>query len=445
MKKKNSTLKYALIGILVIVVFVVVAKAAGWIGREDAIKVAIEQPTKRTIVETITANGKIQPVTEVKISPDVSGEIVELPIKEGDKVTKGDLLVKIKPDIYISGMERAEAALNSANARLVQAEAQLNQAKLSFDRNKDLFKQKAISQSDYETAEAQYKVAQGDYQAAKYTVNSSAASVREARESLSKTTIYAPVSGTISKLNVEKGERVVGTAQMAGTELMRLANLSNMEVRVDVNENDIVRVKYNDTALVEVDAYLGRKFKGIVTQIANSASVQGASSDQVTGFEVRILLLEDSYADLLKKGITNPFRPGMSATVDIQTDRKVNVLSLPIQAVSVKTDSSKMDQGKDKDNAANEGDNDSSVQKEKSVKQETDKPQEIVYVVTSSNKIKQVSVTTGIQDDSYIEVMSGLNDSMKVVVAPFSVISRRLKDSVFVQIVPKEKLFDKIK
>ena len=443
MKKKNHTLKYALIGVAVIVVFIIVGKYAGWIGREDAIKVAVEKPAYRTIVETITANGKIQPVTEVKISPDVSGEIVELPVKEGDKVTRGQLLLKIKPDIYISGLERAEAALNSANARFVQADAQLQQAKLSYNRNQDLFKQKAISQSDYETAEAQYKVAQGDQQAAKYSVSSAAASLREARESLSKTTIYAPVSGTISKLNVEKGERVVGTAQMAGTELMRLANLSNMEVRVDVNENDIIRVRLKDTALVEVDAYMDRKFRGIVTQIANSASVQGTSSDQVTSFEVRILLLEESYADLLKKGITNPFRPGMSATVDIQTERKVNVLSVPIQAVSVKIDSSKMDNGSANDNETAFDNNDN--QKTKTIKPETDKPQEIVYAVMSTNKIKQVPVTTGIQDDSYIEVMSGLTDSMNVVVAPFSVISRRLKDSVLVQIVPKDKLFDKMK
>lgn len=443
MKKKNNTLKYALIGVAAVVVFIIIGKSAGWIGKEVAVKVAVEKPAHRTIVETITANGKIQPVTEVKISPDVSGEIVDLPVKEGDRVTRGDLLVKIKPDIYISGMERAEAALNSANARLVQAEAQQLQAKLSFDRNKELFAQKAISQSDYENAEAQYKVAQGDYQAAKYSVNSAAASLREARESLSKTTIYAPVSGTISKLNVEKGERVVGTAQMAGTELMRLANLSNMEVRVDVNENDIVRVHYKDTALVEVDAYMDRRFRGVVTQIANSASVQGTSSDQVTSFEVRILLLEDSYADLIKKGITNPFRPGMSATVDIQTERKTNVLSVPIQAVSVKIDSTKMDSGSMDDNAT--ASNDDSDKKKKVSTDESNKPQEIVYVVMPSNKIKQVPVTTGIQDDSYIEVKSGLTDSMNVVVAPFSVISRRLKDSVLVQVVPKDKLFDKAK
>ena len=443
MKKKNKTLRYALIGVVVLVLLLIVGKSAGWLGKEVTLKVAVEKPLKRTIIETITANGKVQPVTEVKISPDVSGEIVELTVKEGDRVNRGDLLVKIKPDTYISGMERAEAALNSANARLVQTEAQLQVAKLSYDRNKDLFAQKAISQSDYEAAESNYKVAKGEYEAARYSVKSADATVKEARESLAKTTIYAPVTGTISKLNVEKGERVVGTMQMAGTELMRLANLNNMEVRVDVNENDIVRVKYNDTALVEVDAYMGRKFKGIVTQIANSASVQGASADQVTSFEVRVLLLEDSYADLIKKGITNPFRPGMSATVDIQTERKVNVLTLPIQAITVQVDSSKKDMEMKGGDDGEKPDAVKNTSASDSKKSANDKPKEVVYVITKSNKAKMVPVTTGIQDDSFIEIISGLNDSMEVVVAPFSVISRKLKDSVLVQKVPKDKLFDK--
>ncbi len=440
MKKKNNTLKYALIGIAVIVVLLLIGKSMGWFGKEVTLKVAVEEPTRRTLIETITANGKIQPVIEVKISPDVSGEIVELAVKEGDRVNKGDLLVKIKPDTYVSGLERAEASLNSANARLVQTEAQLQAAKLAYDRNKELFAQKAISQSDFESAESQYKVAKGDYDAARYSVKSADATLKESRESLAKTTIYAPVSGTISKLNVEKGERVVGTMQMAGTELMRLANLNNMEVRVDVNENDIVRVKYNDTALIEVDAYMGRKFKGIVTQIANSASVQGSSADQVTSFEVRVLLLEDSYADLTKKGITNPFRPGMSATVDIQTERKENVLTLPIQAITIQADSSKNDMAMKPDG---EGENKEEVKATKTESKKSDKPKEIVFVVNKNNKVKQVPVTTGIQDDTYIEIISGALDSMDVVVAPFSVISRRLKDSTLVQKVPKDKLFDK--
>ncbi len=436
MKKKNNTLKYGLIGLAVIVVLLVAGKSMGWFGKEITLKVAVEKPTRRTLIETITANGKIQPVIEVKISPDVSGEIVELAVKEGDRVNKGDLLVKIKPDTYVSGLERAEASLNSSNARLVQTEAQLQTAKLAFDRNKELFGQKAISQAEFENAESQYKVAKGDYDAARFSVKSADATLKESRESLAKTTIYAPVSGTISKLNVEKGERVVGTMQMAGTELMRLANLNNMEVRVDVNENDIVRVKYKDTALVEVDAYMGRKFKGIVTQIANSANVQGSSADQVTSFEVRVLLLEDSYADLMKKGITNPFRPGMSATVDIQTERKANVVTLPIQAITVQADSSKGSMAMNTD--SDKGDNATAAETKKS-----DKPKEVVFVVNKNNKVRQVVVTTGIQDDTYIEILSGALDSMDVVVAPFGVISRRLKDSTLVQKVPKDKLFDK--
>jgi len=326
MKKKN-TLKYLLGVVVILIVLVVIGKKAGWFGKPETIEVSVEKPLKRTITESITANGKIQPEVEVKISPEVSGEIIELNIKEGDHVEKGVVLCRIKPDTYLSYKERAIAAVNSSKARLTQSQSQLAQSELAFNRSKQLYSQKAISESDFETAKTSYDVAKSTVNGALYDVESSQASLKEAEESLRKTTIYAPMSGTISKLNIELGERVVGTAQFTGTEILRIADLGRMETRVDVNENDIVRVKMNDTALIEVDAYLDRKFKGIVTQIANSASVQGASTDQVTSFEVRILLLETSYIDLLNGKNSSPFRPGMSTTVDIRTQTKLNILT----------------------------------------------------------------------------------------------------------------------
>jgi len=350
--KSNKLLKYLLIAAVVLIIFAIVGKKAGWFGKEKAIKVSTELAQKRTIIEIITANGKIQPETEVKLSPEVSGEIVLLNVTEGQEVKAGDLLVKINPEIYLSGIARMEASLNSAKsnlanskARLAQTQAQFTKAELSYKRNKKLWEDKAISDSEFETAQSNYDVAKADVDASKESVNSARynvmsteASLREARENLSKTIIYAPMSGTVSRLNVEVGERVLGTIQMAGTELLRIANLNLMEVKVDVNENDIVRVESGDTAIIEVDAYLGEKFKGIVTEIANSASVAGTGTDQVTNFEVKILILKDSYTELIPKDKKNfyPFRPGMSATADIQTNTKYNVLSIPIQSVTTR-------------------------------------------------------------------------------------------------------------
>ncbi len=434
MKKKN-TLKYLIGAVVILIVFVVIGKKAGWFGKPEMIEVSIEKPMKRTITESITANGKIQPEVEVKISPEVSGEVIELNIKEGDYVEKGVVLCRIKPDTYLSYKERAIAAVNSSKSRLTQSQAQLAQSELAFNRSKQLFNQKAISESDFETAKTNFEVAQADVKSAKFNVESSEASLKETEENLKKTTIYAPMNGTISKLNIELGERVVGTAQFSGTEILRIADLGRMETRVDVNENDIVRVKMNDTAFIEVDAYLDRKFKGVVTQIANSASVQGASTDQVTSFQVRILLLEESYKDLINKKNSSPFRPGMSTTVDIRTQTKTNILTVPIQAVTTRADSLNL-------NAAN-GLTEVNQNQVTTAEKGNGKPAELkeIVFITKGDTAKMVVVKTGIQDNTYIEIKEGLTGEEEVVVSPFSAISRKLKDGKLVKKIAKDKLF----
>jgi HlyD family secretion protein len=434
MKKKNM-LKYLLGVLVLLIVFALIGKKAGWFGKPETIDVSVEKPLKRTITESITANGKIQPVIEVKISPEVSGEIIELPIKEGDHVEKGVLLCRIKPDTYLSYKERAIAAVNSSKARLTQAQAQQAQSELAFNRSKQLYSQKAISESDFETAKTNYDVAQSTVKGALFDVESAQASLKETEENLRKTTIYAPMTGTISKLNVELGERVVGTAQFSGTEILRIADLGRMETRVDVNENDIVRVKMSDTAFIEVDAYLDRKFKGVVTQIANSASVQGASTDQVTSFEVRILLLENSYKDLIGSKSQSPFRPGMSTTVDIRTQTKLNILSVPIQAVTTRSDSL--------NNNAAAGLTEVDQNQQNNQPKVTIKPSELkeIVFIAKGDSAKMVVVKTGIQDNQFIEIKEGLKGDEDIISAPFSAISRKLKDGKLIKKVAKDKLF----
>ncbi|MEA3317100.1 MAG: efflux RND transporter periplasmic adaptor subunit, partial [Bacteroidota bacterium] len=350
--KTNKLVKYLLIIVGALIVFALIGKKSGWFGKEITIKVSTENPQKRIITEVVTASGKIQPETEVNISPDVSGEIVELNVKEGDYVKKGSLLLKIKPDIYKSMVDRAKASLNStkanyANSKAVYAQikAKSKQSEQNYKRNKLLWDKKAISESEWESALYSYEMSKGELNAsmksvesAKYSVESAKATLKESEENLRKTKIYAPMSGTISRLNVELGERVVGTAQMAGTELLRIANLNRMELKVDVNENDIVRVNLKDTAIIEVDAYYGEKYKGVVTEIANSANISGVSTDQVTNFDVKILLLTNSYKQLITKTNPNPFRPGMSASADIQTNTQHGILTIPIQAVTTRVD-----------------------------------------------------------------------------------------------------------
>ncbi len=438
--KNKKNLPFA-IGVLVIaIVLLVVGKKMGWFGKEFSISVATETVKNATLTEFITANGKIQPETQVKISPDVSGEVIELYVEEGDEVVKGDLLCEIKPEMYVSALNRAEAALNSSKARLAQSEAQQIERELAFNRAKQLFDKNTIPVSEFETAQAAYKVAQSEVKAAQFSVKSAEATVSESREQLTKTKIYAPISGTISALNIEKGERVVGTSMMIGTEMMIVANLNKMEVRIDVNENDIVKVSKFDTALVEVDAYLNRKFKGIVTEIANSAKSAGTTADQVTNFEVKVLLLSESYADLIDsvKGNYYPFRPGMSAAVDILTESRQNVLSVPISAVTTrvkKKDGGTRDvSGVEKTETTTETTTDT----EKVVKQ--DEKQEVVFVL-NSNRVKKTEVKTGIQDNTRIQIIEGLKEGDEVVIAPFNAINKTLKDSMMVKKVTEEELF----
>ncbi len=345
-------MKYALIALGVLVVFMIVGRLAGWIGSEEAVRVSTEEVERRDIVEIVTASGRIRPVTEVKISPDVSGEIILLNVKEGDFVERGQLLARINPDLYESALDRVNASLNTSKANLSnamarssQAEAQLINQASSYNRNKQLHEQNAISDAEYDAAKAQYLVAQAEVEAAsqsvvaaEFQVKSAEAAVKEARESLLKTNIFSPMDGTISRLDVELGERVVGTSQFAGTEIMRIANLNQMEVLVSVNENDIIRVSEGDTAIIEVDAFFADRFTGLVTSIANSAKVEGLTVDQVTNFEVRIMVLPDSYSHLQpsERQHLSPFRPGMSATADIRTQQVFGVLSVPIQAVTVR-------------------------------------------------------------------------------------------------------------
>ena len=417
--KMNKTLRIVLVITVLVVILAVIGKKAGWFGKAETFEVAVEKGEKRTIIETITANGKIQPETEVKITPDVSGEIVDLFVKEGEYVEEGKLLLKIKPDIYVSMRNRVRASLNSSKARLSQVEAQYVQSKLSYNRNKKLWEQQTISESDYESAEASYKMAEADLNAAKYSVKSSEASLKEAEENLRKTSIYAPMAGTISTLLIEKGERVVGTEMMSGTELMRVADLNRMEVIVEVNENDIIRVLTGDTAIIEVDAYMDQDFKGLVTEIANSATTTGMSADQVTSFNVKILLLHESYQNLLDE-TPNPFRPGMSATVDIQTETKYDIFTIPIQAVTTRLDTIGQEQ------------NDLVV---------ADKDPDVVVFKVIDDYVMSQIVETGIQDNNYIEITSGLSIEDDIVIAPYNAISRKLADSSIIKIVTKKELF----
>lgn len=415
--KNNKILKILLPIVVVLIIFAVIGKKQGWFGKALTIKVAVENAEKRVIVETITANGKIQPETEVKISPDVAGEIVELTLKEGDNVVKGQLLCRIKPDIYISQRDRSLAAISSAKARLAQSEAQFTQAELSYNRSKQLYDEQTVSKSEFEQAQASYTVAKAEVDAAKFSVVSSEASLKEANENLQKTSIYAPMSGTVSMLLVELGERVVGTSMMTGTEMMRVADLSRMEAQVEVNENDIVRVSVGDTALIEVDAYLDQKFKGIVTEIANSAKTTGVSADQVTNFDVKILVLPESYKKLVDAGDNNPFRPGMSATVDIQTESKTDIITVPIQSVTTRTDTTKV------------------------TGTLSDKDIRTLVFITDGTRALAKDVKTGIQDNTYIEVISGVDAGERVISAPFSAINKKLSDSTLIEIVKKEDLF----
>jgi HlyD family secretion protein len=435
--KQKKIVPVVIVIVVALIVLLVIGKKAGWFGKEFKISVATQTIETKTITELITANGKIQPMTKVKISPDVSGEIIDLFVVEGQQVKKGDPLCTIKPEIYISALNRAEASLNSSKARQAQTEAQLIERELSFNRAKQLYQSRTIPISEFQSAEAAFKVAKAEVKAAEFSVKSAEASVNEAKEQLIKTRIFAPIEGTVAALNVEKGERVVGTSMMVGTEMMVIADLDKMEVEVQVNENDIVKVALNDTALIEVDAYMKRKFKGLVTEIANSATTTGSATDQVTNFEVKVMLLKESYSDLIdsSSSIIYPFRPGMSATVDIQTETRDNVISVPISAVTtrIKKQGGGTEEVKDETKTTTE----SSDSKNEKVKEEK---QEIVFVY-KDGKVKKVEVKTGIQDNNSIQILNGLSAGDEVVVSPYNAINKTLKDSMLVKKVKEEELY----
>lgn len=428
MIKQKKLLPWA-IGVLVLAIVLLVAgKKAGWFGTELTVKVLAGNVERQIITEKITANGKIQPMTKVKISPDVSGEIIELFVKEGDPVNPGDPLVVIKPDLYRSALSRSEAALNSSHARLAQTEAQLIERDLAFKRAQQLYQSQTIPKAEFETAQAAFKVAEAEVKAARFSVKSAEATVAEAREQLTKTRIFAPIAGIVTLLDVEKGERVVGTNMYAGTEMMVIADLDKMEVQVDVNENDIVKVNLGDTALVEVDAYLNRKFRGVVTEIANSARTAGTTTDQVTNFEVKILLLHDSYADLIDSTRTgkSPFRPGMSATVDIMTLTRSGILAVPVQAVTTRLKNDTTHRAATVPNAAN--------------RPVDDEKEEVVFRIKDNRAYKAV-VISGIQNNTHIEITEGLTEGEQIVTGPYNAVSKTLKDSLLVKIVTEAELY----
>ncbi len=439
-----KTTKYILIAIGALIVLIILLKATGIIGKPQTTQVATEKATVRDINETVSASGKIKPHIEVKITPEVSGEVVELPIKEGDVVKKGQLLCKIRPDILKSELDRAVASYNTQKASIGNSKQMLKQAQATLDnqasiynRDKVLYKNKVITTAEFEAAKSSYDGDVAALEAAKqnvigstYGLAQSQASVKEAADNLVKTTIYSPVDGVVSKLSIEKGERVLGTQQFAGTEIMTISDLSQLDVDVDVNENDINRIQLGDSSQIQVDAFLGKDFRGVVTEIGSSANVVGTNADQVTNFTVKVRISPQSYQNLLIKTADNPspFRPGLTATVDINTNHTKS-LSVPIQSVTtrdekktvVKTD----DQSQDSNN---------------NKPQITAPAKEYVFVY-KAGKVKQVLVTTGIQDDTYIQVLSGLKSGDEVVSAPFATITKVLADNMQVEKVDKGKLF----
>lgn len=447
-KKKNKTLLYLGIGVGVLIIIAVIGKQAGWFGQKEGTKVTMAKVERKTIIETVSANGRIQPEKEVKISSDVSGEIRELYVMEGDSVVAGKLLARIDPELYQSALDRSEASLNNikanlatTRARLVQSEARFNELSKAWERNQKLYAEKLISDAEMETAKSTFQNAKAEVEASKQTINAAEynvksfeATLKESRKNLTRTEIFAPVSGIVSKLNVEKGERVVGTSQMAGTEMMRVANLNDMEVSVDVNENDIVKVGLGDTADIEVDAYPNRKFKGQVTEIANSATTSSlTTSDQVTNFVVKIKILRSSYEDLTKKfgKRKSVFRPGMSASVEIQTERVKNIIAVPIESVTVRGLSAldTLSKKKDKDD-------------KKITSLDNSKDDVEVLFLNVNNKASIRKVKTGIQDDKFIQITEGVKEGDEVVSGPYSTVSKTLKHGDLIKKVTKEELFD---
>ncbi|TWI83410.1 HlyD family secretion protein [Lacibacter cauensis] len=447
--------------LLVLAIVLIVLKKKEIIGKKEAVKVATEKIIRRTIIETVSASGKVYPEDERKVSSDVSGEVVEMYVEEGDSVRKGQLLARVFADVLTSAKDRAASVVNQQQAQVGNTEAslrafeaRLNQAKLAYDRQKKLYDDKVISRAEFETAESAYLTAKADLDAARQTIRSGKASVQsaqasltEAEKNLSRTTIVSPMDGIISLLAVKKGERVAGNSFSLGTEIMRVADMSKIEVRVDVGENDIPKVKIGDSAIVEVDAYNDRKFKGVVTQISSSStSAQtqaAATSTDVTNYKVYIRIDPASYADLIDpaKGKNLPFRPGMSASADIMTTKQVNVIAVPILAVTTRDKNEETSKAKAKEEE----------DKKKAQGQETttaanavltDEMEEVVFIMQKDGTVKKVAIKTNIQDNEYIEVLSGIKEGDEVISAPYNTISKTLKDGMKVTVVPKDKVYD---
>jgi HlyD family secretion protein len=445
----NSKRTWMIIGGAVVLIFggLFLAKKMEWIGKVEPTEVEFAKASRSTIIEKVSASGKIQPEVEVKLSPDVSGEIVSLNVAEGDSVVAGQELLKIRPDNYVSLLARAEAQMNATKANmeqskavLAQSDARLSKAKIDYDRNAKLHKDKVISDADFDQFLSAYTVAKQDLEAAKanvnaanYNVKSSEAALKEAKTNLTKTTIYAPQSGIISKLNVELGERVVGTSQMAGTEMLRIANLNKMEVRVNVNENDITRVSIGDTVLIDVDAFSSseRKFKGVVYEIASSANSSGASAvsnDAVTEFEVKIRVLRSSYADLIKGKLSYPLKPGMTASVEILTNRKDNTLTVPLSSVTTR-EIGAVAEGEKKEE---DGTNSTNANDAMEAKKRKENTKEVVFVM-EKGKAKVIQVKTGISDFENIEIVSGLKDGQEIISGPYATVAKKLKEGELVK------------
>jgi len=447
----NKKLIWISVSIIAVIALLVGLKKAGVIGKELGTEVTTEKVQLRTITESVNASGKVYPEIEVKVSPDISGEIVNLFVEEGDSVTKGQVLAKIYADIYSSQRDQVTASVNQVKAQYENVKANLSGLKTVYDnakaaneRYKKLFADKIVSRSEYEQTEQAFRSAESNYNGAKESIKSGEAQIQgvkaqlaRAEKDLARTTILAPMDGIVSSMSVKKGERVVGTAQMAGTEMLRVADMKSIEVRVDVGENDITKVKIGDTALVEVDAYNNRKFKGIVYKIANPVSLatsSAASSAEVANYKVHIRLLTSSYEDLIKENTKFPFRPGMTASADIQTKSKLNVISVPLNAVTTRDNEG---QGKDTKVSTKTDEKAPEAAKDEEMN-------EVVFVLQKDNKVKMIKVKTDIQDLNYIEII-GLKVGDEVITGPYSIVSKTLKDGALVKVVTKEKLFEEKK
>jgi HlyD family secretion protein len=457
----SKKLIWILVGIVALIVVLVIMQKSGAFGKDQGTKVTAEKAEKRVIIETVTASGKVYPEIEVKVSPDISGEITELTKQEGDSVHRGEILARIYADIYATQRDQAAAAVNQQQASVGNSTAALDalksamqQTESQYNRQKQLLDEKIISKAEFEQSENAFNSAKANYNAALQGIRGNQASVQSARASLARankdlgrTVITAPMSGVVSLLNVKKGERVAGNSFNVGTEMMRIADMSKIEVRVDVGENDIPKIELGDSAIVEVDAYNKRKFKGIVTQIASSnkgasASQLTSASTDVTNYEVRIRILPDSYSDLVdpKRPKNFPFRPGMTASADIQTERHENALSVPFNAVSTREKGTDKVKADDKDKKKEDGAPDED--ENKSEQKSNDDLEEVVFVLQADKKVKKVVVKTGIQNVNYMEITSGLKEGDMVISGPYGIVSKILKEGDVVNVVEKDKLFD---